>query len=101
MCRSNGIALVKEQLDPQLFFPARDKIKDKRYDWFVSNYGDRCWEVDSLDPNVLRDCVEAAVKDCILDPVAWERCDRINEAERDSLRDGFGKLKTAKNGGTD
>jgi hypothetical protein len=96
------IALVKEQLDPQLgFFPARDKINDKRYDWFVSNnYGDRCWEVDSLDPNVLRDCVEAAVEDCILDLDAWERCDRINKEERDSLRDGWGKLKTAKNGGT-
>ena len=93
------IALVKEQLNPQLFFPARDKIKDKRYDWFVSNHGQRCWEVDSLDPNELRACVEAAIKDCILDLDAWERCKLVCEAERDSLRHGWGSLKTAKNGG--
>ena len=39
-------------------FPAADKRKDPRYKWFVANYGDRCWELDAMDPNDLRDCVE-------------------------------------------
>jgi hypothetical protein len=95
------IALVKEQLDPMLSFPARDKIKDTRYPWFVHNHGDHCWEIDALDPNELRDCVEASIKDCILDPVAWERCERVCEAERESLRHAIGNWREAKDGGTD
>jgi hypothetical protein len=85
------IALIKEQLGPldALFFPVKDKWKDPRYNWFVydEDYGDRCWEIDALDPNELRNQVEANIKDCILDPVAWERCVLVNNAERDSLQD--------------
>jgi hypothetical protein len=68
------IALTQEQLDPLPSFPARDKRKDPRYEWFVYEHGDFCWEIDALDPNELRNCVEASIKDCILDPEAWERC---------------------------
>ena len=39
-------------------FPATDKRKDPRYKWFVRNYGKRCWELDAMDPNDLRACVE-------------------------------------------
>jgi hypothetical protein len=39
-------------------FPASDKKKDPRYGWFVENFGDRCWELDALDPNDVRACVE-------------------------------------------
>ena len=42
-------------------FPATDKKKDPRYNWFVGNYGARCWELDAMDPNDLRDCVEEAI----------------------------------------
>ena len=41
-------------------FPASDKKKDPRYKWFVRNYGNRCWELDAMDPNDLRACVEQA-----------------------------------------
>jgi hypothetical protein len=95
------IALVKEQLAPLPSFPARDKIKDTRYPWFVHNHGDHCWEIDALDPNELRACVEASIKDCILDPVAWERCELVCEAERESLRHAIGNWAEAKDGGTD
>ena len=77
------IALIEDQLTGLPFFPVRDKRKDPRYDWFI---GDRCWEIDALDPNELRDCVEAAIKDCILDPEAWERCETVCEAQSDSLQ---------------
>lgn len=74
-------------MSPLPSFPAADKRKDPRYRWFVSNYGNRCWEIDALDPNDLRDCVEAYIRTCINDRDAWERCEQINKAERESLRD--------------
>ena len=52
------IALTRDQLAGLPSFPAVDQQKDVRYKWFVRNYGKRCWELDALDPNVLRDCVE-------------------------------------------
>ena len=79
------IALTVEQLRGLPSFPADDKEKDPRYKWFCSNYGDRCWELDAMDPNDLRDCVENAIAE-LIEPVAWARCDLINKAEQESLR---------------
>ena len=79
------IALTRGQVSGLPSFPATDKRKDPRYKWFRANYGDRCWELDAMDPNDLRACVEQAIVEQI-EPVAWKRCERINKAERDSLR---------------
>ena len=49
------------------------------------NFGRRCWELDALDPNDLRACVEEAITSEI-EPIAWERCDLVNRAEQESLR---------------
>ena len=81
------ISLVRAQLSGLPSFPAADKKTDKRYDWFVKNYGKRFWELDALDPNVLRGCVEEKIRD-ELDLDAWERCKVTERAERDLLR-GF------------
>jgi hypothetical protein len=79
------IALVRAQLTGLPSFPASDKKKDSRHDWFVRNYGDLCWELDALDPNDLRACVEEKIMDCI-EPEAWERCKVVERAEQESLR---------------
>ena len=79
------IALTVKQLAGLPSFPASDKKKDPRYKWFVANYGDRCWELDAMDPNDLRDCVERAIKK-LIEPVAWQRCEVVNEAEQESLK---------------
>jgi hypothetical protein len=79
------IALTHEQVTDLPSFPAADKSKDPRYQWFCSNYGKLCWEIDAMDPNDLRDCVERAIFE-LIEPVAWERCEVINKAEQDSLR---------------
>jgi hypothetical protein len=79
------IALTLEQARDLPSFPASDKRKDPRYRWFVINYGDRCWELDAMDPRVLRACVEREIKK-LIEPVAWKRCEIINKAEQDSLR---------------
>jgi hypothetical protein len=79
------ISLVRDQLAGLTSFPAADKKKDKRYGWFVKKYGDRCWELDALDPNELRACVEHEILKHI-ESVAWERCKVVERAERESLR---------------
>ena len=79
------IALVQSQLADLPPFPASDKRKDPRYKWFVRQYDDYCWELDALDPNDLRDCVEQEIREHI-EPIAWERCKVVEHAERESLR---------------
>jgi hypothetical protein len=85
------IALTPRQTRGLPSFPASDKGPkpgkkgDPRYKWFVKNYGDRCWELDAMDPNALRKCVEREVKK-LIEPVAWQRCEIVNAAEQESLR---------------
>jgi hypothetical protein len=88
------IALTREQTDDLPSFPATDKHKDPRYRWFVRNHGDRCWELDAMDPNDLRDCVEQTILE-LIDPVAWERCEIVNHAEQESLRTILQKWKSS------
>jgi hypothetical protein len=65
-------------------FAAEEKHKDPRYRWFVRNYGQRCFELDALDPNELRDRVERAIRSQI-DFEAWERCEAVEKVELQSL----------------
>jgi hypothetical protein len=84
------IALTRKQVRGLPSFPATDKKKDKRYSWFTSNFGDRCWELDAMDPNDLRDCVEEAIKE-LIEPEAWRRCEIVNQAEQESLQTILGE----------
>ncbi|MDQ3525304.1 MAG: hypothetical protein M3451_09650 [Chloroflexota bacterium] len=71
--------------DPELsWFPASDKQKDPRHDWYVQRYGARCWELDALNPVVLRDRVEDAILG-ELDHEAWERANVAEQAEQESI----------------
>jgi hypothetical protein len=79
------IALTRQQVRGLPSFPAADKKKDPRCRWFRSNYGDRCWELDAMDPNDLRDCVEQAIIG-LIEPVARQRCEVVNKAEQESLQ---------------
>jgi hypothetical protein len=80
------IALTREQVRDLPSFPASDKKKDPRYGWWRrSGYGERCWELDAMDPNDLRECVERWIVQ-LIEPEAWERCRIVNEAEEESLK---------------
>ena len=79
------IALTEDQLNGLPSFPAADKKDDKRFGWFVKNFGDRCWELDALDPNDLRERVEQEIM-ALIEPIAWQRCAIVNDAEQESLR---------------
>ena len=92
--RLKRIALTRKQVSRLPSFPARDKRKDPRYKWFFANHGNRCWELDAMDPNALRDCVEKAIIK-LIEPVAWKRCERVNQAELHSLKTVISKWKAA------
>jgi hypothetical protein len=86
------IALTQEQVNGLPSFPATDKRKDPRYKWFRAYHGKLCWELDAMDPNDLRDCVEEAISK-LIEPVAWKRCEIVNQAEQESLKTILAKWK--------
>lgn len=79
------IALTRKQTRGLSSFSVHDKKKDPRYNWFRTNFGNLCWELDAMDPNDLRTCVEKEIK-ALIEPTAWERCVTVNKAEQESLR---------------
>jgi hypothetical protein len=78
------IALLDEDTQDLPSFAAVDKCKDPRFRWFVDHYGARCWELDAMHPNDLRERVRAAIENEI-DREAWQRCERAQLAEQESL----------------
>jgi hypothetical protein len=67
------IALTQEQVCGLPSFSASDKRKDRGING------------SSATTANLRACVEKAIKK-LIDPVEWERCETVNEAEQESLR---------------
>jgi hypothetical protein len=80
----NRIALVREQLAGLPSFKATEKRKDPRFEWFIKNYGKKCWEIDALDSRELRACVEEEIKS-LIEWDAWQRCEAVSLAEQNSL----------------
>jgi hypothetical protein len=74
------------QLGATTRFPASAKKTDSRYPWFVKNYGNYCWELDALDPNDLRDCVEANIW-AELDHKEWDRYVLVEQVEWQAIVD--------------
>jgi hypothetical protein len=79
------LALTKQDtLSGLPSFRTETKRKDPRYRWYVHRYGPDCWELDALNPVILRERVEQAILDR-LDREAWTRAEVVEQAERDSL----------------
>jgi hypothetical protein len=79
------LALRREHCNGLPPFPASDKKSDRRYKWFVSHYGKRCWELDAMDPRDLRAMVEAAIREQI-EWETWNRWKRVQDEEIESLK---------------
>jgi len=77
-------------------YPASDKGPtergrgDTRYPWYVAHYGARCWELDAMDPNALRERVRDHIE-ALIEPKAWARSERVGKAELDSLENFLGR----------
>ena len=76
-----------DTLDPALpSFGADTKSRDSRYAWFVARYGTQCWELDAMNPVLLRERVAERIEQ-LIDRVAWERYAQVEAGERQSLID--------------
>jgi hypothetical protein len=62
-------------------FDADTKRGDTRWRWFREQYGARCWELDALNPVILREDVEAWIR-TLIDWESWNRCGLAEEAEK-------------------
>jgi hypothetical protein len=78
------IALTAGLTGPLASFSVETKHKDPRYKWFKTNYGDRCWELDAMDPRQLRDLVDAEIR-ALIDPVLWAEQEALQERERQCI----------------
>jgi hypothetical protein len=88
IARVHRVALLDHHLPGLASFRAEEKNKDSRYKWYVPNFGHDCWELDALDPNILRQSVADTI-DLYIDDEAWERAGDVEDAELKSLREFF------------
>ncbi|MFO1126446.1 MAG: hypothetical protein U1E25_14970 [Methylocystis sp.] len=79
------IALTKEDLPGLSSFDASTKAGDGRHKWFVSNFGDKCFELDAMPPTALRQRVAEEISDCIA-WTPWRRAEKVAEVEAESIR---------------
>jgi hypothetical protein len=79
------------------YFEAVTKSKDPRHQWFVRNYGQRCWEVDALSPVILRERIEAEIM-VLLNMSMWDHALMVERAERESMQNVLGNWKASISG---
>jgi hypothetical protein len=77
------IALGEDDLPGLPSFPT--KPLDPRYQWFRDRFGVLVWELNALDPGVLRARVEEQIRRYI-DWAAWERMQLVEMAEQATVR---------------
>jgi hypothetical protein len=76
------IALCEQDLISLPSFKA--KPSDPRYRWYRSQYTDKAWELDAMDPNELRARVETMIRSYI-DEDAWKRMRVVEDAEQQTV----------------
>lgn len=82
------IALLKNDTHGLPSFDVEDKRQDGRYQWFRSNFGGRCWELDAIPPRALRERVKTEILRN-MDLSAWVHAKAIERAELESMRGFF------------
>jgi hypothetical protein len=73
-------------------FPAADKAKDSRYPWFLRTHGRRCWELDAMDANELRERIRSTIRQEI-DTGAWDWSLMVEAREVESMQEYIAATK--------
>jgi hypothetical protein len=77
------IAITEDDLTHLLHFDSATKKGDGRYQWFVDNTDAdprKCWELDAMDPNDLRERVRAEIA-AYMDHDTWQHALKISGRE--------------------
>ena len=78
-------ALTYEQVQQYNLPPSPTKRADPRSKWYIQQFGDRCWELDAVEPRELERIIEESI-------LKWLNRDKWNETlqkiekERKELR---------------
>lgn len=81
------VALTWEQVQQYNPPPNPTKLTDSRSNGYIAKYGDECWEVDALRPDILQSMVENTIAG-YLDRVAMDRVIDQEDADKARLK-GF------------
>lgn len=87
-CQIIRVALSRQDVGEGTALPAFDvatKANDPRHKWFVDRYGIRCWELDALDANALRERVQNHIAQ-LIDAPAWNRAIEVETEEVASMQ---------------
>lgn len=79
------LALNMDQVEEYNPPPNPAKMTDSRFGDYVSRYGYESWELDALDPTVLRDLIEEKVK-FYLDEAKWKKAKHLEGEHLETLR---------------
>lgn len=65
------LALNYDQVEEYAPPPNPAKATDSRFEKYVQNFGDSCWELDALEPSVISEIVRSNINE-LTDPDAWQ-----------------------------
>lgn len=82
------IALLTSDTPDLPSFDVETKRSDGRAEWYRTHYGRKCWELDAMPPPLLRQRVEAVIREYI-DLERWERAIAIERVETASMGEFF------------
>ena len=86
------LAVLEEHFDEYDILALDPKPQDKRYHWFIENFGDRCAEVEAVPANDLRQILRDAIESHI--PAGeWERLQQVEQAEQEHWEATLGRLR--------
>lgn len=85
-------ALTYDQVEKYRLAPNPTKKADPRTKWYISKYGDQCWELDSVEPRELQRIIEESITRYI-NAEKWRRTVEEIEKEKEELRRRLASLK--------
>ena len=66
------VALNMDQMDEYNPPPNPAKVTDSRFEGYLREYGDECWELDALEPSVIDELIRQYVG-AYIDPALWAK----------------------------
>lgn len=81
----NRLALNRDQIDKFNPPPNPAKITDARYNSYIKEYGEECWELDALDPDTLSNEIKDGVMK-FLDFQKWDSVEQEIEDGKEAIR---------------
>ena len=85
------IALTFDQVNEYKLLPNPTKLADTRSTQYASLYGDKCWELDAIEPDELVRICQGVVEREITDWPAWES---VVAKEKEETKQLLKRLKT-------